>query len=185
MTPKNTPTATMTKYKEIPFEQEDVDLRSDRHTSSHAMRHRIDKEVVILQNEATIEAENDTNPFYDDIEAQDIEATVTNVKRNKSLIQHIFTGSMLTDGTVPYYRYFIAIAVMCFFSIFLSFLSLNANNEYRRKERQATMLHERSVVKEEQRYGLSSRSEITTRLEQHGIHLIDLSEDSRLIEKLR
>lgn len=172
----------MTKYKETPFEQDDIDIRSDRYSSSHAMRRRIDREVVIVDNSAD-DAESDTNPFYDDIDAADIEATVTSTKRDKSLIQHIFTGSLLTDGTVPYYRYFIAIAIMCFFSIFLTFWSLNTSNEYRRKERQATMLHERSVVKEEQRYGLSSKSAITTRLEQHDVKLIDLSKDSRLIEK--
>jgi hypothetical protein len=98
-------------------------------------------------------------------------------------VQHIITGSLLTDGTVPYYRYFIAIAVMCFLSIFLTFLSLNAGNEYRRKERKVTTLYERSVLKEEQCYDLSSKSDITARLKQYNIELIDLSKDSRLIEK--
>ena len=99
------------------------------------------------------------------------------------MIDHIITGSLLTDGTVPYYRYFIAIAVMCFLSIVLTFLSLNASNEYRRKERMVTTLHERSVVKDEQRYGLSSKSAIKERLLEHNIELVDLSKDSRLIEK--
>ncbi len=104
-------------------------------------------------------------------------------QRPKRLIDHIITGSLLTDGTVPYYRYFIAIAVMCFLSIVLTFLSLNASNEYRRKERMVTTLHERSVIKDEQRYGLSSKSAITERLLEHNIELVDLSKDSRLIEK--
>lgn len=104
-------------------------------------------------------------------------------KTAKRLIDHIITGSLLTEGTVPYYRYFIAIAVMCFLSIVLTFLSLNASNEYRRKERTLTTLHERSVVKDEQRYELSSKSAVTNRLKEHNIELIDLAKSSRLIEK--
>lgn len=104
-------------------------------------------------------------------------------KSAKRLIDHIITGSLLTEGTVPYYRYFIAIAVMCFLSIVLTFLSLNASNEYRRKERTLTTLHERSVVKDEQRYELSSKSAVTNRLKEHNIELIDLAKSSRLIEK--
>lgn len=181
----NASTPAMTKYKETPFEEEPIESRYDRNYSSRTMRNRIDREVVILNDDSDEDAESDINPFYDEEQAEDIEANVESTKRDKSLIQHIFTGSLLTEGTVPYYRYFIAIAVMCFFSIFLTFLSLNTGNEYRRKERQATMLHERSVVKEEQRYGLASKSAITTRLEQHNIELVDLSKDSRLIEKMR
>lgn len=139
---------------------------------------RINREVVIL-NEA--DEDNEVNSDSDNEENAASEEQVT--KHEKSLIQHIITGSMLTDGTVPYYRYFIAIAVMSFLSILLTFISLNANNEYRRKEKQATMLHERSVVKEEVRYGLSSKRAITERLKQYNVELVDLSNDSRLIEK--
>jgi hypothetical protein len=168
----------MTRYKETPFEEDTP--RSE--ANYNQMQRRIDREVVIIRSE-----DNDVEEqqVCDDDCYVEEEATLHEevAKRDKSLVQHIITGSLLTDGTVPYYRYFIAIAVMCFLSIFLTFLSLNAGNEYRRKERKVTTLYERSVLKEEQCYDLSSKSDITARLKQYNIELIDLSKDSRLIEK--
>jgi hypothetical protein len=170
----------------------DLDDHKSKHDSS-SMRRRIDREVIRMEQEHNDEKPQEEDALDQDIE-DDVEAEVeqyngeanseeqTN-RRPKSLVDHIITGSLLTDGTVPYYRYFIAIAVMCFLSIFLTFLSLNTSNEYRRKERLVTTLHERSVVKDEQRYGLSSKSSITERLKQYNIELVDLSRDSRLIEK--
>jgi hypothetical protein len=170
----------------------DLDDHKSKHDSS-SMRRRIDREVIRMEQEHNDEKPQEEDALDRDIE-DDVEAEVEEYngeanseeqtkRRPKSLVDHIITGSLLTDGTVPYYRYFIAIAVMCFLSIFLTFLSLNTSNEYRRKERLVTTLHERSVVKDEQRYGLSSKSSITERLKQYNIELVDLSRDSRLIEK--
>ena len=172
--------------------------------NSNRMRRRIDREVVLVEEqeenlidthssneefdnddvESAEEEDNDDNELEEDDEEEgDDDDDVEEEKRNKSFIDHIITGSMLTGGAVPYYRYFIAIAVMCFLSIFLTFISLNAGNECRRKEHMVTTLHERSVVKEEQRYGLSSKQAITERLKSYNIELVDLSKSSRLIEK--
>lgn len=173
--------------------------------NSNRMRRRIDREVVLVDEQEDLNAaENDeqeeslidTHISNEELDNDDVESAeeddeeegdddddVEEEKRNKSLIDHIITGSMLTGGAVPYYRYFIAIAVMCFLSIFLTFISLNAGNECRRKEHMVTTLHERSVVKEEQRYGLSSKHAITERLKSYNIELVDLSKSSRLIEK--
>lgn len=128
------------------------------------------------------ESEEDESEEDED-DVNESESAEDKPKTAKRLIDHIITGSLLTEGTVSYYRYFIAIAVMCFLSIVLTFLSLNASNEYRRKERTLTTLHERSVVKDEQRYELSSKSAVTNRLKEHNIELIDLAKSSRLIEK--
>ena len=161
-----------------------VDLDDHSTKRGSGMRRRIDREVVrIKEEEATNEQKMDDEEIEEEVETQEDEEKPQAKKRPKSLVDHIITGSLLTDGTVPYYRYFIAIAVMCFLSIFLTFMSLNTSNEYRRKERLATTLHERSVVKDEQRYGLSSKSAITERLKNYNIELVDLSRDSRLIEK--
>lgn len=119
-------------------------------------------------------------------EVESVEEEQTNDEaikpRSKTIWQHITTGSILTSGAVPYYRYLIAIAVMCFVSIFLTFMSLNADREYIRKNDYAKVLYERSVLMEERRYNLSSKSAVEERLEQHGVELIDLATDSRLIE---
>ena len=172
---------------------DDLDDRASRSTSD--IRRRINREVVRVEErpeESIIEEEDDyfedSDVEYDEdalTEEEEIDQDIEDeeTKRPKRLIDHIITGSLLTAGTVPYYRYFIAIAVMCFLSIVLTFLSLNASNEYRRKEHMVTTLHERSVVKDEQRYGLSSKSAIQERLLEHNIELVDLSKNSRLIEK--
>ena len=162
------------------------------------LQRRIDREVVVVEEEDidpkdeeveedTTEVERDENEAGD-VNAEGEERGETEEeregnRRGKSLVQHIITGTLLTDGTVPYYRYFIAIAIMCFLSIVLTFMSLNTSNECRRKEKQITLLHERSVVKEEQRYELSTKASITERLKQnHNIELVDLSRNSRRIE---
>ena len=195
-----------------------ADDLDDRGPSHVAMRRRIFREVVRVEEEAAEEAAAEEaldeiikkrpthtpapqfareEPFVEEIEesaeedesqededdVNESESAEDKPKTAKRLIDHIITGSLLTEGTVPYYRYFIAIAVMCFLSIVLTFLSLNASNEYRRKERTLTTLHERSVVKDEQRYELSSKSAVTNRLKEHNIELIDLAKSSRLIEK--
>lgn len=138
------------------------------------------EEPFVEEIEESVE-EDESQKDEDDV--NESESAEDKPKTAKRLIDHIITGSLLTEGTVPYYRYFIAIAVMCFLSIVLTFLSLNASNEYRRKERTLTTLHERSVVKDEQRYELSSKSAVTNRLKEHNIELIDLAKSSRLIEK--
>ena len=171
---------------------DDLDDRASRSTSD--IRRRINREVVRVEEERPEESIEEEDEYFEDSDVEYDEDALTEeeidqeiedeeTKRPKRLIDHIITGSLLTDGTVPYYRYFIAIAVMCFLSIVLTFLSLNASNEYRRKEHMATTLHERSVVKDEQRYGLSSKSAIQERLLEHNIELVDLSKNSRLIEK--
>lgn len=171
---------------------DDLDDRASRSTSD--IRRRINREVVRVEEERPEENIEEEDDYFEDSDVEYDEDALTEeeidqeiedeeTKRPKRLIDHIITGSLLTDGTVPYYRYFIAIAVMCFLSIVLTFLSLNASNEYRRKEHMVTTLHERSVVKDEQRYGLSSKSAIQERLSEHNIELVDLSKNSRLIEK--
>lgn len=137
-------------------------------------KERVRREVIILSDE-----EQGAN---NDVEEQEEEDEVQEEESNMPWLI-ITTGKILTEGSLPYHRYFIAIAIMCFFSIFLTFMSLNADREYRQRERYASILHERAVLKEEQRYGLSSKSAVTNRLKQHGIELIDLSKDSRIIER--
>lgn len=140
---------------------------------------RIKREVIIIDEEDTqeptpTEKDEDEIPFADENETH---------KTDTNTAWMMFTsGRMLTDSTLSF-RYFVTIATMCFLSIFLTFMSLNANREYRQREQYASVLHERSVLKEEERYSLSSKSAVTKRLEQHGIKLIDLTKESRLLDK--
>lgn len=141
---------------------------------------RVRKEVVILSEEENTQASNESNEELDE-ELDEGEDEGDNGKSMPWLI--ITTGKILTEGSLPYHHYFIAIAFMCFFSIFLTFMSLNADREYRQREKYASVLHERVVLREEQRYELSSKSAVTNRLKSHGIELIELSKNSRIIEK--
>jgi hypothetical protein len=160
---------------------------------------RIRREVVILDEDSSEERNNDDNsPWanYDRAEQLNREARAEESEipfadeegeehhsESMSPWTMITTGRILPDNSRPYHRYFIAIAFMCFFSIFLTFMSLNANREYRQREKYASILHERAVLKEEEKYSLSSKQAVTARLKEHNIELIDLSKNSRLIEK--
>lgn len=169
-------------------EREDIifDIDAENELAAERKR-RIRREVVRLDEEPTRSGEEEYDE--DDYEAAEEEVDdeagedVAVTPRSKSIWQHITTGSFFTSGAVQYYRYLIAIAVMYFISIFLTFVSLNADREYRKLENYATVLNERSILKEEERFSLSSKHAIEERLRSYGIELIDLSAKSRLIEK--
>lgn len=135
-------------------------------------KERVRREVVILSEQSSAEEHHEEEHTEEEEE-----------KESSAPWLVITTGKILTEGSLPHHRYFIAIAVMCFFSIFLTFMSLNADREYRQREQYASVLHERAVLKEELRYSLSSKSAVTSRLKRHNIELIELSKDSRIIEK--
>ena len=61
--------------------------------------------------------------------------------------------------------------------------SLNAERECRQMENYASVLRERSVLLEEERYSISSKGEIERMLQERGIVMIDLSSQSRLVDK--
>ena len=97
----------------------------------------------------------------DEEEDDDEESDEEDENRSHSLWQHIITGGFIAgDNASQYYRYLIAIALMCFVSIFLTFMSLNADDEYRSKEKHVALLRERSVLKSEERYRVASRDEV-------------------------
>lgn len=140
-------------------------------------KERVRREVVVISDEQS------ETPSTEAAETEQEEQEEQEERRANTPWLMITTGKILTEGSLPYHKYFIAIAIMCFFSIFLTFMSLNADREYRQREQYASVLHERAVLKEEERYGLSSKSAVTSRLKRHNIELIELSKDSRIIEK--
>ena len=151
---------------------------------------RIHNEVIVVDDDEETLRPDDDAPWHDAEESEEDEERpfVGEDEENgeKSAVSPwtmITTGRILPEGKPEYYKMFIAIAFMCFLSIFLTFMSLNASREYRQKEKYASVLHERSVLKEEERYSLSSKRAVTKRLKEHGIELIDLTKDSRLIEE--
>lgn len=156
-------------------QNDDISKTKEAQDTTHD---RIRREVIFVETEDA----NDEGAEEED-EQDDEESVPKKPEREEKPWMIFTTGSILTDGTLPYHRYFIAIAAMCFLSIFLTFMSLNADREYRLREKYASVLKERAVLKEEERYGLSSKNAVQKRLREHGIELIDLSNDSRLIER--
>lgn len=145
------------------------------HYNEENTQERVRREVVILTDEQSPTSNHEEVPSDEEDEDDQRESNAPWLM--------ITTGKILTEGSLPHHRYFIAIAVMCFFSIFLTYMSLNADREYRQREKYASVLHERAVLKEELRYSLSSKSAVISRLKRHNIELIELSKDSRIIEK--
>lgn len=145
------------------------------HYNEDNTQERVRREVVILTDEQSHTSNHEEEPSDEEDEDDQRESQAPWLM--------ITTGKILTEGSLPHHRYFIAIAVMCFFSIFLTYMSLNADREYRQREKYASVLHERAVLKEELRYSLSSKSAVISRLKRHNIELIELSKDSRIIEK--
>ena len=145
------------------------------HYNEDNTKERVRREVVILTDEQSHASTHQEEPNDEEEDEEQRESYAPWLM--------ITTGKILTEGSLPYHKYFIAIAVMCFFSIFLTYMSLNADREYRQREQYASVLHERAVLKEELRYSLSSKSAVTSRLRRHNIELIELSKDSRIIVK--
>ena len=148
------------------------------HHTEDNTQERVRREVVILTDEEREEPQSEATA-----EGEEGEESEEQEQESSAPWLVITTGKILTEGSLPTHRYFIAIAIMCFFSIFLTFMSLNANREFRQREQYASVLHERAVLKEELRYSLSSKSAVTSRLKRHYFELIELSKDSRIIEK--
>ena len=168
---------------EVTFDPEAVE-RERQAREEERMRRRIRREIIrVNQGERDEELEAERERMAEE-EREKQEAEEREKRNQRSIVKNITTGNFLTsEGAQQYYPYLIAIAAMCFFSIFLTFMSLNADRECRILEERASVLRERSVLMEEERYGISSKHEVKRMLEERGIELIDLRNNSRLIEK--
>lgn len=166
-------------------EEEDEELDEDEEIDEESDEEDEDDTEDIEDDEVDDDTEESEEGQDADTESEgdsDDEADETIKPQSKSLWRHIVTGGFITsDGALQYYRYLIAIAIMCFISIFLTFMSLNADSEYRHKEQQVSRLRERSVLKSEERYRISSRDEVVRVLkEEHGIVMVDQKSSQRM-----
>ena len=156
-------------------EEEDEDDDKKRTTPRRASSKR-------TKREEHDEAEEEDLDEDEEVDDEEVDDEGSKEQRSKSLWQHITTGGFIAgDNASHYYRYLIAIALMCFVSIFLTFMSLNADDEYRRKEKRVAVLRERSVLKSEERYRISSREEVVKRLDREfGIKMIEQKNSQRM-----
>ena len=184
------------------------DRRRDIDEEDENRRRRISREIVRVESEIDNEEEeeeedeearpakrpfstkrakaDDENEDEDDEESEEDDEEEDDEEddenRSHSLWQHIITGGFIAgDNASQYYRYLIAIALMCFVSIFLTFMSLNADDEYRSKEKHVALLRERSVLKSEERYRVASRDEVVKRLDrEYGIKMVEQESSQRM-----
>lgn len=166
-------------------EDDDEDEESDPKGAKESRKpkhKRVKKQSGKRGNTSEDELEDDDEESDDEDEDEGDEEDNDGEEESKSLWQHIVTGGFIAgDNATQYYRYLIAIALMCFISIFLTFMSLNADDEYRRKEKRLTLLRERSILKSEERYRISSREEVVRRLDKEfGITMIEQKNSQRM-----
>jgi hypothetical protein len=170
-------------------EDDDEDEESDpkgakeiRKPKHNRVKKQSDKRGNTSEDELEDDDEESDDEDEDEDEGEGDEEDNDGEEESKSLWQHIVTGGFIAgDNATQYYRYLIAIALMCFISIFLTFMSLNADDEYRRKEKRLTLLRERSILKSEERYRISSREEVVRRLDKEfGITMIEQKNSQRM-----
>ena len=153
-----------------------------RKEEEEELRRRIRREIIkVTEAEGDDDLEQERQRLAEE-EAEREAEEERSKRRQNSILINIFTGGFLSsDSASIYYRMLIAIAAMCFVCIFLTFMSLNADREYSELEIRASVLRERAILFEEQRYDISTREKVDKILERHNIHLVELDEDSRVI----
>ncbi len=105
-------------------------------------------------------------------------------KRHSGLSWQIFSGTILTSrGLSSVYRYFGAIAVMCFVSIVVMFAVLYADLEYSRMENDVQLLRERSIRLQEQLHRRTTHQAISDSLAARGINLQDPRKTKAVLEE--
>lgn len=156
-------------------EEEEVDEEDEEDEEARPAKRPLSTKKADDEDEDDEESEEDDEEDEDDDDEED-------ENRSHSLWQHIITGGFIAgDNASQYYRYLIAIALMCFVSIFLTFMSLNADDEYRSKEKHVALLRERSVLKSEERYRVASRDEVVKRLDrEYGIKMVEQESSQRM-----
>ncbi len=164
--------------------------RSKAVSDDELRRRRISREIVRVESEEVDDEEDEDEEEdvdEDDTQERDGDDAVEDgeekkPRASKSLWEQLISGGFIaSDGAVQYYRYLIAIAVMCFVSIFLTFMSLNANAEYRRKEKLRDELRERSISLREQRLRISQREEVKRMIsEEDNLIMVDQDNSIRM-----
>ena len=153
-----------------------------RQEEEERLNRRIRREIIRIESGESDEALEEERQRMEEEENERKATEERKARRSRSILFNIFTGGFLsTDGATKYYRMLIAIAAMCFICIFLTFLSLNADREYRLLEKHAVVLRERAIIFEDRKYSISTREEVNRLMEKQGIELKDLDNDSHVI----
>ena len=146
-------------------------------------RRRVRREVLRMQSG---EADEDIERDQEEIEQEQAQAEAEAEQKRKHrsrLFWQLFSGNILVNKSVAdNYRYFIAIAVMCFISIAVMFMVLYADLNYSRLERDLQLVRERSIRLQEQLYSRTTHAAVKQELQRRGISLQDPNKATEVVE---
>ena len=151
---------------------------------SEELDRRIRRMVVRVQSGEADEEIAEDRRLEEEERAQAEEEERKERKRRSGWRWQIFSGTILTSrGMADNYRYFAAIAVMCFISIVVMFAALYADLRYSRAEQDVQLLRERSRRLQEQLHRRTTHQAIRDSLAARGIDLRDPRQKTSVLEE--
>lgn len=151
---------------------------------SEELDRRIRRMVVRVQNGEADEEIAEDRRLEEEERAKAEEEERKERKRRSGWRWQIFSGTILTSrGMADNYRYFAAIAVMCFISIVVMFAALYADLRYSRAEQDVQLLRERSIRLQEQLHRRTTHQAIRDSLAARGIDLRDPRQKTSVLEE--
>ena len=169
----------MTNDEFNPITEEELQAQRE----SEELDRRIRRMVVRVQSGEADEEIAEDRRLEEEERAQAEEEERKERKRRSGWRWQIFSGTILTSrGMADNYRYFAAIAVMCFISIVVMFAALYADLRYSRAEQDVQLLRERSIRLQEQLYGKTTHAAIREELQRRGINLQDPQKTKEVVE---
>ena len=135
---------------------------------------RIRREIKRVQSgEADEDIRRDQEIEEAEREAEE-EAEQKQKRRRSNILWQIISGTILLNHSLrSNYRYFAAIAVMCFVSIMVMFMVLYADIRHSEAEKELRLVRERSIRLQEELYQRTSYDAVRKDLEQRGIMMQD------------
>lgn len=163
-----------------PLSEEEMREREE----AEEFRRRVRREILRVQSG---EADEEIARDREEEEArqrEEQEREQRAARKRSRLFWQIFSGNILVNRSVAEnYRYFVAIAGMCFVSIVVMFASLAADMKYSRMEREVQLLRERSIRLQEQLYRRTTHAAISEELQRRGISLQDPRRPKAVVEE--
>ena len=170
----------MTKDEFNPITEEELQAQRE----SEELDRRIRRMVVRVQSGEADEEIAEDRRLEEEERAQAEEEERKERKRRSGWRWQIFSGTILTSrGMADNYRYFAAIAVMCFISIVVMFAALYADLRYSRAEQDVQLLRERSIRLQEQLHRRTTHQAIRDSLAARGIDLRDPRQKTSVLEE--
>lgn len=170
----------MTNDEFNPITEEELQAQRE----SEELDRRIRRMVVRVQSGEADEEIAEDRRLEEEERAQAEEEERKERKRRSGWRWQIFSGTILTSrGMADNYRYFAAIAVMCFISIVVMFAALYADLRYSRAEQDVQLLRERSIRLQEQLHRRTTHQAIRDSLVARGIDLRDPRQKTSVLEE--